>query len=104
MEDNGAVRSGDVRETEGRVFQTVRAVVAEKLSRPEAGIPWDARLESELGVDSLVMIEINVLLEERFHFAMPDVAQPSELDVHTVRDLARFVAARLVEAPAARRA
>jgi acyl carrier protein len=102
MDDNGMVRRSADPTTEGEVARAVRATVAEKLQRAVSEVPWDADLESELGVDSLVMIEINVLLEERFHFAMPEVTAPSELQVRTVRDLAAFVAARLAERPATR--
>jgi acyl carrier protein len=86
------------------VAQAVRAIVAEALRTTADEVPWGADLEGELGVDSMVMIEINVLLEERFHLVMPEVTAPGELQVRTVQDLAAFVAARLPHRPAARRA
>jgi acyl carrier protein len=89
--------------TMDEVARTVRAIVAEKLKRPADEVPWDADLESELGIDSLVMIEINVLLEERFHLTMPEVTAPSEIQVGTVRDLAGFVTSSLSRSPSSRR-
>src|SRR4051794_3556882 len=96
MEDT-MLRQADWR-TEDEVASAVRAIVAEKLQLPADEVPWGADLESELGVDSLVMIEINVLLEERFGITLPEVTAPSELSVRTVKDLAAFVAARRARA------
>jgi acyl carrier protein len=86
------------------VTWAVRAIVAEALRTTAEEVPWGADLEGELGVDSMAMIEINVLLEERFHLTLPEVTAPGELRVRTVNDLAAFVAARLPHRPAARRA
>jgi acyl carrier protein len=58
-------------------------------------VPLNAPLEGGLGIDSLGMIEINIALEEKFRFAMPDMASPAEANLNTVEDLARFVQAQL---------
>lgn len=75
------------------ISAVVRSVIAQHIHRPVSEIPLDAKLESNLDVDSMAMIEINVSLEERFGIAMPDMAVVN--DVETVSDLARFIAARL---------
>ncbi len=84
------------------IGQQVRAVIAEALQRPVEQVPLDASLESGLGIDSMAMIEINIALEERFRFAMPDMASPAEANLHTVADLARFVEAQLAQQKKAR--
>lgn len=77
------------------VAAIVRGVIAHHLKvRPEE-VPLESKLESELEIDSMAMIEINVSLEERFRVAMPDMAVATS--VSTVRDLARFIHAKLAE-------
>jgi acyl carrier protein len=87
VQDNGNIVPDEL-------ARAVQDIVAQKVQRPVDEVPLDADLESELGIDSLVMIEINVLLEEQFGVVMPEVGAPGELRVRTVRDLAAFVADR----------
>jgi len=77
------------------IGREVRNIIASALKRPVDQVPLQASLESGLGIDSLAMIEINIALEERFRFAMPDMASPADANLKTVEDLARFVAAQL---------
>ncbi|MDY7226057.1 acyl carrier protein [Hyalangium rubrum] len=77
------------------IGREVRAIIAGALKRPLEQVPLTARLENGLGIDSLAMIEINIALEERFRFAMPDMTSPAEANLNTVEDLARFVAQQL---------
>ncbi|MFL5345478.1 MAG: acyl carrier protein [Hyalangium sp.] len=77
------------------IGREVRNIIASALKRPVEQVPLTASLESGLGIDSLAMIEINIALEERFRFAMPDMASPADANLKTVEDLARFVAAQL---------
>lgn len=83
--------------------QEVRRIIADTLERPVAEVPLDADLESGLGIDSLAMIEINIALEERFRFAMPDMDSSDHARLKTVEDLARLVAAQLVPPKQGRR-
>ena len=83
--------------------QQVRAVVAGALQRPVEEVPLTAMLESGLGIDSMAMIEINVALEERFHFAMPDMASPKEANLETVEDLVKLVSTELEKTDRKRR-
>lgn len=78
-----------------KLGQEIRHVIAESLKRPVEQVPLTASLESGLGIDSLAMIEINIALEERFRFRMPDMASPADANLKTVEDLTRFVAAQL---------
>jgi acyl carrier protein len=80
-----------------KLGQAVRQVIAESLKRPVEQIPLTASLEGGLGIDSLAMIEINIALEERFRFRMPDMASPADANLKTVEDLARFVSAQLTQ-------
>jgi acyl carrier protein len=77
------------------IGREVRSIIAGALKRPVEQVPLTASLESGLGIDSLAMIEINIALEERFRFAMPDMASPADANLKTVEDLTRFVAAQL---------
>ncbi len=82
----------------------VRAIIAKALQRPLEEVPLDAKLESGLGIDSMAMIEINVALETRFNFAMPDMASPAEANLKTVEDVVKLVSTQIDKAQAARRA
>lgn len=77
------------------IGREVRAIIASTLRRPVEQITLTTSLEGGLGIDSLAMIEINIALEERFRFAMPEMASPAEANLRTVEDLTRFVAAQL---------
>ncbi len=82
---------------EASIAAVIRSVIAEHLRRPVADVPLDAKLESQLEIDSMAMIEINVSLEERFGVAMPDMAV--DHGVETVAQLAHFIAGRLPAEP-----
>ena len=81
----------------------VCAVVAKALQRPIDEVPITAKLESGLGIDSMAMIDINVALEEKFNFAMPDMASPAEANLNTVEDLIKLVAAQLAKTQSQRK-
>lgn len=74
----------------------VRRVIAETLRAPIESIGLDDALdESRLGVDSLSLIKLNVLLEERFDITLPDFAA-AEVEVpRRVRDVIQIVASRV---------
>ncbi len=56
----------------------------------------DATLELDgLGVDSLGLIKINVLLEERFDITLPDFTAIEAAPPRTVREVVDLVAGRL---------
>jgi acyl carrier protein len=80
----------------------VRGIIAKALNRPVDEVPLEAKLEGGLGVDSMAMIEINVALESRFNFAMPDMASPSEANLKTVADVVKLVDTQIAKSAAGR--
>ena len=92
------------RMTQDELAREVRAIIARALQRSVEEVPLTAKLEGGLGVDSMAMIEINVALESRFNFAMPDMATPAEANLKTVEDVVKLVAAQIDKADATRRA
>jgi acyl carrier protein len=86
------------------IGREVRSIIAHALHRGIDEVPLDAKLEAGLGIDSMAMIEINVALETRFNFAMPDMASPAEANLKTVDDVVGLVTKQLAKTDAARRA
>lgn len=81
----------------GEVWAGVRAILAELLNRPESSFTPEARLESQLGFDSLMMIELSVRIEERFDVVVPPSASPADISVKTAADVVRFVEGLVAE-------
>jgi acyl carrier protein len=85
--------SGIVHEEQNvNVPARVRAIVAEAVRRPVDEVPLEAKLES--GLDSMVMIEIGVSIEEQFDIALPPELA-DEVRVETVGDLVGVVETQL---------
>ncbi len=81
------------------VLQAIRVVMDEVASgMPAPSVTLDSRLDRDLGLDSLTVVEVLTRLEEELGVALPDSALA---DVDTPRDLVRVVAAA---GPALRRA
>ncbi len=55
-----------------RDAKAVMKILTEELGVAEAQLTADARLEEDLGADSLRLIEINMALEDRFNLSIPD--------------------------------
>ena len=85
----------DVRSPTSDVAATVRAILARYLGRSVDEVPLAARLEHDLELDSFSMIEITLALEEALCFSMGDAADPLDLNLVTVGDLAAYVGRRL---------
>jgi len=83
-------------ETIDDIAAAVRGVISQHVHRGADDIALDAGLESQLEIDSMAMIQINVSLEERFGIAMPDLA--IDAGVSTVRDLVQYIHTRVSEA------
>jgi acyl carrier protein len=90
-------RAGDHSETKAKVADDVRSVLSDVLGVPLVEVVPQSELESDLGMDSLKMIETNVALEVKFGFVSPDVARPEELEIRTVDDLVGYVAGQILE-------
>lgn len=74
----------------------VRRIIAEALRIPLDDVGLDQTLELDgLGVDSLGLIKINVLLEERFDIVLPDFTAIEAAPPRTVREVVELVAGRV---------
>jgi acyl carrier protein len=47
-------------------------ILAEELGVQEAQLTSDARLQEDLGADSLTLVELTMVLEDRFNLSIPD--------------------------------
>jgi acyl carrier protein len=52
--------------------EAVLDILVEQLGVQEAQLTPDARLQEDLGADSLTLVEITLALEERFNLSIPD--------------------------------
>jgi acyl carrier protein len=52
--------------------KAVLEILAAELGVAEAQLTNDARLEDDLGADSLTLVQINMALEDRFNLSIPD--------------------------------
>jgi acyl carrier protein len=78
--------------THEQIAAEVRDIVAEALERPAGEIRADQELDSDLGVDSLGMIQIRVALEHALGVRAPDDIDVAEArSIRTVRDLIALV-------------
>ncbi len=75
----------------GDIELAVRATVARVLERTVEDILPHSDLESELGLDSLGMIQVGVAIEEQFDVVILAAESP-EFTLHTVADLTTFIA------------
>ena len=73
--------------------KAVTDILVEQLGVQPDQLTPEARLQQDLGADSLTIIEITLALEERFHVAIPD--EMSE-HVSTVGDIFDLLADFLV--------
>lgn len=78
----------------------VRRIIAEAAKTPVEAVSLDDTLdEARLGIDSLALIKLNVLLEERFDITIPDFVATEIGAPWSVRHLAELVAARVQARP-----
>jgi acyl carrier protein len=73
------------------VFTQVRDILAHTLRIDPDRVKPEARLEHDLGMDSLRTIETNVALEARFGYVAPEIVRPDEIGIVTVDDLVQHV-------------
>jgi acyl carrier protein len=75
--------------------QAVLDILVEQLGVPRAQLTSGAKIQEDLGADSLTVIEIAMAVEERFQLAIPDEQWET---VSTVGDLLATIA-RLLATP-----
>ncbi len=78
--------------TEDIAVEIARATLAEVLELNSSAVDVNAKLEGDLGVDSLALIETLVLIEERHGVVMPQPDELLELGVSSVADLGEVIA------------
>jgi acyl carrier protein len=78
--------------SEDQILSKVRSIVAEQLCVEEASINPKSNFSTELGADSLDVVELVMALEEGFDINIPD---ESATDISTVADAVTFIKAEL---------
>ncbi len=73
----------------GKDTQAVLDILVEQLGVQRAQLTPDAKIQEDLGADSLTVIEIAMAMEERFHISIPDEQWET---VSTVGDLLETMA------------
>jgi len=73
-------------------LEKVRSIVADQLCLDEKKISSDAHFSSELGADSLDVVELVMALEEGFEIVIPD---ESASEISTVQEAADFIQLKL---------
>src|SRR5579872_2046347 len=76
------------------IEQVVVAALSRTLRVPIEEIRPESDLETDLGLDSMAMIHVNIAIEERLPVALPACEAP-EAGIRTVDDLVSFTAATL---------
>lgn len=69
--------------------QAVLDILVEQLGVQRAQLTPDAKIQEDLGADSLTVIEISMAMEERFNLSIPDEQWET---VSTVGDLLELLA------------
>jgi acyl carrier protein len=75
--------------------QAILDILVEQLGVQRAQLTPDAKIQNDLGADSLTVIEIAMAVEERFHLSIPDEQWETVL---TVGDLFETIG-KLLAAP-----
>ncbi|CAM9103414.1 unnamed protein product [Chrysoparadoxa australica] len=78
--------------TKDEILEKVRSIVSEQLCLELATVTAAANFSSELGADSLDVVELVMALEEGFDIDIPDQAA---IDIATVQDAVDFIAKEL---------
>lgn len=69
-------------------FEKVRDIIVETLSCEAAAVTPEARLNEELGADSLAAVELSMALEEAFGVSIADEDLPN---LKTVGDIMNYL-------------
>jgi len=75
--------------------QAVLDILVEQLGVTRAQLTGGAKLQADLGADSLTVIEVAMAMEEHFHLSIPDEQWET---VSTVGDLLEMLAKLLASA------
>ena len=69
-------------------FEKIKTIIIDNISCDEALVVEGARLNEDLGADSLVAVEIVMALEDEFSISVPEEATKK---IETVGDLVKLV-------------
>ncbi len=75
------------------ITEGVCDILAQILERPAGTIRLDTRLEDELGVDSLALVQTQIGIEDHFDISTPEMDEETLEDLRTVKDLVSWVSA-----------
>ena len=75
--------------TDDKLAQEIKALVARILKLPGEKVRLDANLFTELGVDSMIGVEIFAALDQRYDICVPE---DKLKDINTLNDLIGLVA------------
>jgi acyl carrier protein len=78
--------------TSEEIFEKVRQIVAKQLCLDEAQVSIDSNLSTELGADSLDVVELVMSLEEGFDIEIPEEAAS---EISTVAEAVSFIESKL---------
>lgn len=70
------------------IFNKVRKILADQLSKDESKISPETKIVEDLGADSLDMVELLMLLEENFGITIPD---EKAMALKTVGDIVNLI-------------
>lgn len=76
------------------VFEVLKEIIIEIKDVPEEIVTLDASFEEDLDADSLDIVEMLMLLEERYDIQIPEEAAEK---MKTVRDAVEYIEERLKE-------
>ncbi|MEN6389893.1 MAG: acyl carrier protein [Syntrophomonas sp.] len=76
------------------VFEVVRQVIVEIKDIPEENIKMESSFAEDLEADSLDVVEMLMLLEEKFEITIPEEAAE---EMKTVKDAVEYIEAKLKE-------
>jgi len=76
------------------VFEVVRQVIVEIKDIPEESIKLESSFAEDLEADSLDVVEMLMLLEEKFEITIPEEAAE---EMKTVKDAVEYIEAKLKE-------
>lgn len=70
------------------IFETVKEIIVKELKLDPAKVVLEARLQEDLGADSLDAVEIVMDLEDEFSISIDD---ESAANIKTVKDLVDYI-------------